>query len=104
MASTLSTPSLRTAASSPAVGRLSRGAAQVARVVPNKKALSYDASWKKVWVMRRAEERARAEGGHRGRAQRGAKRDARAPPLLSLALLSLSTPHQPPPLSLSLNS
>jgi hypothetical protein len=46
MASTLATTPLRRAgAAAP-----SRGAAQVARVVRNKKALSYDSSWKKVRV------------------------------------------------------
>ena len=109
MASALATTPLRRAgAAAP-----SRGAAQVARVVPNKKALSYDSGWKKVrggdWgghvrVRARTEgavggRRAGVERAERARALRGARPP---PPLLSsrpLSNLSLSHPSlSPPPL------
>ena len=107
MASALATTPLRRAgAAAP-----SRGAAQVARVVPNKKALSYDSGWKKVrggdWgghvrVRARTEgavggRRAGVERAERARALRGARPP---PPLLSsrpLSNLSLSHPSLSPP-------
>ena len=107
MASALATTPLRRAgAAAP-----SRGAAQVARVVPNKKALSYDSGWKKVrggdWgghVRVRAwtegavgGRRAGVERAERARALRGARPP---PPLLSsrpLSNLSLSHPSLSPP-------
>ena len=103
MASALATTPLRRAgAAAP-----SRGAAQVARVVPNKKALSYDSGWKKVrggdWgghVRVRAwtegavgGRRAGVERAERARALRG----ARPPPPTSLQSFSLPSFSLPPP-------